>query len=377
MTSPNKADGFAARRWDGASPQNEREGFFREFSDHVLRKKANTEGEFFINFFERCNLKCGFCYQKHDDWTGVDQIPNKIESLVSKAKALGARFKGYQINMMGGELFMDDVPDQAFDQYYDFVVQTSAGLKELGKYARYHFVTNLIFTKTDRLKSLLDRLKTNGYDVPICISYDFSGRFTAPNLELFKKNVETFFAYVKMVSIVLTRQNIDIMLGRKPETVADIAYLKSLYERGMYTLFDYFSPQHNAELFSPSDEDIYEAFIWLIEHFPKSGPVHDMFDKKPQLMSCREDQIVQPDGQVGRCRILVDKRTLSDFEDEPDNFDNGNMQTRFVKKMGCLNCEYFDRCGLGCFLLHDFKKRPQMDSCLFRKLYQKIDTLQP
>src|SRR5262249_31284720 len=111
------------------------------------------------------------------------------------------------------------------------------------------------------------------------------------------------------------------------------------------------------------------------DHFPKSGPVQEMFDRRPQKMSCRGDQIVQPDGTVGRCRILVDKRTLKDFGPNPDNFDTRNMEGRFIEAMGCLQCEYFDRCGLGCFLLHDYSKRMRMDSCLFRKLYQKIDQL--
>jgi radical SAM protein with 4Fe4S-binding SPASM domain len=375
MTSKTRPDGFATRRWDIAPPSTEKEKNFRDFAEFVMRRKANDEGEFFINFFERCNLRCGFCYQKHDDWTGIDKVPAKAISILEKVERLGSRYNGYQVNMMGGELFMDEVPDEIFEQYFDFVLKVSEGIKKHGKYANFHFVTNLIFSKTERVLALLDKLKAHELNVPICISYDFSGRFSSGNIEIFQRNVEIFFPYTKMLSVVLTKQNIEIMLGRKPENVATIAYLQSLYDRGLYCLFDYFSPQHNAEIFSPSDQEMYEAFCWLIERFPKSGPVKDMFDRHLQKMSCREDQIVQPDGTVGRCRILVDKRTLTEFGNAPDNFDNGNMQSRFVEKMGCLSCEYFDRCGLGCFLLHDFQKRQEMSTCLFRKLYQKIDGL--
>jgi radical SAM protein with 4Fe4S-binding SPASM domain len=178
-----------------------------------------------------------------------------------------------------------------------------------------------------------------------------------------------------MVSVVLTKQNVEILLGRRPENVASVAYLRSLYERGLYCLFDYFSPQHNAHAFSPSDQEMYDAMDYLMESWPKSGPVSDMFDRGPQKMSCREDQIVQPDGEVGRCRILVDKRTLENFETGPDNFANGNMQGKFIEKKGCLECEYFSRCGRGCFLLHDYGGRIELEECLFRKLYKKADEI--
>ncbi|MDR3607764.1 MAG: radical SAM protein [Oligoflexia bacterium] len=373
MTKRTRPDDFSARRWTDEKKPDERELGFRSFAEVALRRKMNDEGEFFINFFERCNLQCGFCYQKHDDWTGIDGILGKVHSLLKQVDRLGSQYLGYQVNMMGGELFMDEVPDEVFEKYFEFVIKVSEGIRARGKYAHFHFVTNLIFSKTERVTNLLEQLKRHGHEVPICVSYDFSGRFNKATLEVFKRNLETFFPSIKMISTVLTKPNVEIMLGKRSEESATIDYLKSLYNRGLYCYFDYFSPQHNAESYSPSDQELFEAFSWLIEHFPKSGPVQDMFDLRPQKMSCRADQIVQPDGTVGRCRILVDKRTLGDFGGTPYNFDNGNMQGRFVENMGCLQCEYFDNCGLGCFLLHDYDKRPKMDTCLFRKLYQKID----
>jgi radical SAM protein with 4Fe4S-binding SPASM domain len=374
-------DSFKNRRWDDnqISPASlvpsESAELLQAYTEIALARKYNNEGEFFINFFEKCNLSCSFCYQKHDDWTGIESIGFKANQLIKRAEDLGLAHDGYQINMMGGELFMDDVPEETFQEYKQFIIDVSTALNKKNKYTKFHFVTNLVFTKTDRVLKLLKELQDFGIEVPICISYDFQGRFNEKSFVLFQQNVELFWPWIKMVSIVLTKQNIQVLLGQRKSYIADIAYLKYLYDKNLYCYFDYFSPQHNAEHISPSDEELLAAFEYLMDHFPKSGPVQDFFDQRPQRMSCRGDQIVQPDGEVGRCRILVDKRTLNDFSSKPDNFNTKNMESRFMNEMGCLECEYFERCGLGCFLLHDFSNRKKMKSCLFKKLYKKADSV--
>ena len=117
MRRVHRPQGFGERRW---TEEGKQDPTFNDFTDLVMQRKYNDEGEFFINFFERCNLKCGFCYQKHDDWTGIENIADKADQVLERAEQLKGRYKGFQINMMGGELFMDEVSDLAFDDYLSF-----------------------------------------------------------------------------------------------------------------------------------------------------------------------------------------------------------------------------------------------------------------
>ena len=53
----------------------------------------------------------------------------------------------YSVNVMGGELFMDELPDHVFDDYLAFCEQVT---KEVN-HCEINFVTNLVFEKLNGL----------------------------------------------------------------------------------------------------------------------------------------------------------------------------------------------------------------------------------
>ena len=72
----------------------------REF---LIDPKRDPEQEYTIHLFEFCNLRCGFCWQNHNDQVGIDTVINKlvpIEKFIRSELMMSVVF-----NIMGGEVF--------------------------------------------------------------------------------------------------------------------------------------------------------------------------------------------------------------------------------------------------------------------------------
>ena len=87
----------------------------------ILKGKREQEEEFFVNLFEHCNLNCPFCWQDHNSWEGIDTITSKAADIIDQLKK--SPYKKVTINLMGGELFSDEVYDKYLEHYSNLVVQ--------------------------------------------------------------------------------------------------------------------------------------------------------------------------------------------------------------------------------------------------------------
>ena len=89
----------------------------------------------------------------------------------------------------------------------------------------------------------------------------------------------------------------------------------------------------------------------------------------------RIDNILLPNGGQGKCRKLVASDAYGDFKSnitEDALQDNSNMEHKFLMENYCLTCEYFQRCGLGCFLHSDYTERVELDDCVFKITFDYI-----
>lgn len=322
---------------------------------NLVEQKRGGNKEFFINFFERCNLSCSFCWQDHSDWTGIDQIREKAETVIQQTRA-GIH---YDINVMGGELFMDELPQSVFADYLAFCERIHATVEDY----QINFVTNLVFLQVERVLDFVRLLDSKGIRFSLCTSYDPSGRFNVETLKIFESNLPHFKLWLSNVSVVLTKPNIAHFQRGTADPVFDRLYAD------YPVFFDYYSPEKNYKALQPTDEALVDFFLWLNDHYPLAEPIRSFRERSSNTATCRSSFILLPSGRTGSCRILAD---TSQFHSDPKVVDNiHESEARFIEHFDCLSCEYFQRCGLGCFL-HSDHVSITTKTCQFKRLFKEI-----
>ena len=78
----------------------------------ILKEKKGDTKEAHLILFEKCNLRCSFCHQDHDSEVGLsaEAILEKVNTLIET----GDPEAPIVINLTGGELFSDNIPDWMF-----------------------------------------------------------------------------------------------------------------------------------------------------------------------------------------------------------------------------------------------------------------------
>lgn len=323
----------------------------------LVQKKRGSNREFFVNFFEACNLNCVFCWQDHKSWLGVDNIPQKADQILAMVRP-GERSI---INVMGGELFMDKVPNWVFDDYVRFCQRIHEGLG--GENYVINFVTNLIHEDIMRVIGFFETLGAAGIRYDACTSYDPCGRFNAADRELFFENLEFYGDLLTNVSVVMTRPNIRYLMEHPDDDLFTKIY------GAVPVFFDYYSPEKNREKLQPTDVELVDFMLWLNQHYPDAEPIRSYASGAENTTSCRSSTILLPSGETGSCRILANR---DEFKSNPGVVDNiHEAEVRYVEHFGCLSCEYFRQCGLGCFL-HADHVSITTQTCEFKRFYRSV-----
>ena len=161
----------------------------------VLRDKLPEAMEIEVHLFELCNLKCTFCGQDHNSKVGLTTIQNKtirvVDILMDKVKDPNWN-RAVIVNVMGGEIFNDDLPVTIFKDYAKMFLVIQSTCERLNIQFRMNFVTNLIFNNTT--SKHVDKLILNcGPRAFLSTSYDLSGRGLDLNRKMtLKKNLERY-----------------------------------------------------------------------------------------------------------------------------------------------------------------------------------------
>lgn len=321
--------------------------------DILTPKKAGRK-EAHVILFEYCNLQCSFCHQDHDSTVGMDNMMGKIETLLSNTD----KTDPYIINLTGGELFLDEFPDELFEEYFNI------GKRLLTHYDDAVLVlgANLVYEKIDRLKLLVNRLRVYGV-VKVATSYDPSGRFTKKSFELFMENVGKMHGYVETVNVVITKQNIESILAGKEN--ATLGWLSSQFS----VYFDHYIPSEQYELIQPTEDLIGELYLYLNKHHPQSHPIVAWKQNSFNSTTCRSTKIINKDGVVTTCWSEAGKDVILD--EGLGLAAKADAEQRFLDHYDCLACEYYQRCGLRCFLHHSFVES-DAQTCSIKKMFDVI-----
>jgi radical SAM protein with 4Fe4S-binding SPASM domain len=335
-----------------------------DFLKHMLDRKIPESSEIQLILFQQCNLRCSFCGQDHENPQGIDLITQKSREIINFMRDNFR--KSHIVNMMGGELFSDDMPDRVFSDYEILIKEISLFAKSTNQKVIFNFATNLVFKKNSRVLDLIKRIKTQDIECYISTSYDFSGRHSKLWFEqIYKDNIVFFKDYIRTINCVLTKPAI-----AKFTTVVD-PYFDFLYEN-FSVFFEYYQPEANPEVLMPSDKEILDAFLFLAKKYPKVSPIRELIENTQNRMTCYglNSMTLLPEGNITRCRYMP--HAEGSFKNEVDFKSNSNITNAFLSENECLSCEWFDRCSFRCFVQADWSKRKAEAKCIFKTFFNEV-----
>jgi radical SAM protein with 4Fe4S-binding SPASM domain len=333
----------------------------------LLDKKRDPEQEYTLHLFEYCNLRCGFCWQDHKNLQGLSDIVDKLIPIEDWLKT--ETKKSVVFNVMGGEVFAPEIFDNTLLQSYK---DLSLGIKQLcdryNKTVKINWVSNLVTNRYDEIDELFNYSASIDLPTSLVTSYDTKGRFNVNDFIQFKRSMEYFGDRVECISMLLSLPNINHILKDTDP------YFKQLYDEGKYIYFDYYMPDESAISQSPSDALLLELFQHLILKYPNVDPIRSWIKNTSNYASCRTSKLVNPDGTRCHCGQLVqDEKSIKFYTSKIELMDNTGIENSFLEKYNCSSCEYLERCGLGCFMQHDYKFREELDECVYKKTFRFID----
>lgn len=329
----------------------------------ILKDKLTISTEIELHLFEYCNLKCSFCSQDHQSKVGMSTIVDKADKVIDFINS--SALDKHTINLMGGELFNDEIDSNTFNDYYLFYTKINDYCNDTNQVVRFNWVTNLIFTKTrDLVDKLFNLMDNNAY---ISTSYDFMGRGYDINKQLlFKENIEYYKEKIGVIGFVLTKPSIKRMISGATTN----KYFNYLYTN--YPLyFDYYVPELNPNKNMPSELELYEAFTYIAKHYPKVEPIYSMLNRENNEMTCYSlnKTTILPDGENVTCRYL--KYDTSDFRNDVNYSSNENIIMDYLTRYNCLSCKYYNRCQFRCFVQHDSTFQVREDYCIIKRFFNE------
>lgn len=324
----------------------------------LLAEKKGRYKEAHLILFEYCNLRCSFCHQDHESKVGLDAdlILGKVETLINNSDPNDS----YVINMTGGELFLDEIPDWMFGYY----LAAGQRLLEHFKDVKLVWGTNLIYEDTSRVERLVSMLRPYGH-VCLATSYDPAGRFNESQRALFFKNLDRLGHLVETVNVVITKQNIQTFLDGKEGT--EFAYMCQKHD----VYFDHYIPSNLYTYHQPDEDLISQLYILLNERYPDSYPIKAWKANQFNETTCRSTKIVNKDGVVTTCWSEAGKDSILD--EHEGLLAKAQAEQDFIDKYDCFSCDYYNRCGMRCFLHHSFIQDSN-SVCQIREMYDKILT---
>lgn len=321
----------------------------------VIDKKSSNLGEVIVTLFEHCNLACSFCSQNHNSFEGVNSIPEKYFAIKSVYENLRAQNKEqFSFHFMGGEILSDEISNQILSKIESLILRCQKSFEN----SEFLITSNMIWSDRVRVKNLLDRLNIN-----LAVSYDPAGRFNTNQLNVFMDNVRYFKEYIQTVNIILTAPNIYKFLNK------EVTGFDYLYEN-FNIYFDYYTPEKNASINCPSDTELLDMFKFLSINYPKVSPIDKyLLGDTRKNLTCQRTNVIAADGEIGHCNLLVGGNYRAMTHDSREK-----MEAKWIEGFNCLMCDYFSKCGLGCFQEnHILPEKATMEHCWLKDYWGFLD----
>lgn len=332
----------------------------------VLEQKRPTIGEIEVTLWEACPISCTFCFLDKDSVVGLSEA--EVMSKLELVEDFFAKRKGtvtmMQLNMVGGELFQDNLLREYLPIFERFTYAVMALAEEYGYDLRIVWVSNFLFKDWLAIKYFIGRLNKAGIDSHLICSYDVTGR---PVNKRYAQNLANLHAEIGTVNMVATVPTIIGLLEGKD------VYFDWIYANFPIFIDDYIpDPGHDSQM--PSDSQLYGFYLFMLKKYPNVLTIRELLNTEPRSMHCLSlnKLTVFPDNSTANC--LWNRYSAADFVTEFNRADNAPKMQTHMDANGCLSCEYYQRCGLRCFVQSDWRNRERdMPGCMMKAVYDHID----
>ena len=336
---------------------------------HLLGNKAPIRTEIEVSFFQACNVRCAFCWQDNNDDTGLREIRDKVKPVIEYLSTSDHLLENINVTLTGGELFQDDVLGEIYYDLAYFMIEVNRFAKRQlpGKDLSFTIISSLPYSEKtqDTLDRLFTILDASHIDYNIATSWDAVGR----PLGRWRENLQRLGDKVDGITMVITKQAIRKFLNRDLNTLGRFEQLANSYRIEL----DYYVPTSTADSMMPSDTELRDFFIFMVENFPDVGFIEAWIKGKVNPVSCGSlnKMTVMPDGSLLTCRQPAYDKNEFNKDIIPNS--NSNIIESFMSKNECLSCEYYDRCTLSCFVMSDHKSfNKELDYCFYKDVHRHI-----
>lgn len=321
--------------------------------------------EIAVSMFNKCNLRCKFCFQDHTQAIDVDfirNIPQKaFEAAQKDIEAHKDTLQSVSLLFMGGELFSDDIPDSVLQEYL-YVWKTFREIfaeKYPSLKLQFSVSTNGVWKKRERI---LGVLRDGDIDY-VGISYDPVGRY--PSEEVRQTVHETINAihdagFKTVVGFVTTKSSIKEVLNNSEFYVKHLnSDLVTVGDLNMYIG----NPGWENDI--PTDDDMFDFYKWCLDnHIWKINFIHQLMKNYikrnsgqylPKYCDCKYETCYGQTGATKNCAKTYSSLDQSHFygkyTDEVNEDNVADVKAIIgIQKRGCLACEHMYYCVMPCWI---------------------------
>ena len=333
--------------------------------------------------FDKCNLKCPFCFEADKKYKiDIDYIRTIPELVFKNYKETIERdqldIDVVNIMFWGGEVFFDGVPDAVFDAYYQIVdkIIDQFAINFPNTKLHFHWLSNGVFTKRDRVQKLLETYR----DIStIGFSYDPVNRFSSDKQRDTMINNALYFkklGFCYSISITLTKPNIEAWL----KSINDLIFFK---DHDFLIDTNFYIANPNWELYLPNDEMIYQWLRKVIDNklfnimIVKKILWKDFDTTIDKFCDCHQcSQITNGVWSIdcaSRSSALPKNRFYGKYSDLiTEQTTNPIKASIGIVKRGCLLCEYNERCQMPCWISVIFDQY-QCTVCPYQLIHRYIE----
>lgn len=330
--------------------------------------------------FEKCNLNCAHCFQRHeDDSVSLDylnSVPTKLLEIVSREiremeGRTNAKVDSVKLSFRGGELFQDELGDEFIEAYYNIfkVMKDNIGLPTY-----CDFMTNGVFEMRKRVLDLVKRC----YGM-LSLSYDPVGRFNMGQERVFFDTFDYFVNLDKIVdiSIMLTKPNIEYY-KRNIDAI-------KVFNRNFVTIdFNHYLLNKNHWKLRISDDDFYGLLKLLVDNdiftcrtISKIAENLTSSAQVSKFCNC-SNRIMYLGGNVAyNCMNLMNGHNVQRSEWNEDSLET---VSRFIRdgmnKRGCVFCENYGKCEMYCWAMYHSGYYEESSICPYKRIYDYISSNQ-
>lgn len=316
-----------------------------------------------VSMFDKCNLRCKFCYQDHKKAVDIEFIKTLddkiISSITAEMRQYYGKIKVLSLLFMGGELFSDDISGSTLQAYKGMWVSLRSKLNTLypNLKLQYSVSTNGVWENRDRIVKLLQE---SGIDY-VNLSYDPVGRF--PNdetREIMHETVKYLHnnGFGTTIGFVTTKKNIRAVLNDDKYA----RWLKSDYvTRGDLNMY-IGNPGWEEDL--PNDEDMFNFYKWCFDNeLWKINFVRQLMENYikresgeflPRYCDCKYEQCISQSYITKNCvRVyspFPQERFFGNYTEKVTEENVADIKANLgAKKLGCLACEHMYYCIMPCW----------------------------